>query len=601
MAYSHKSARRETEKNILSYLRKVYEQRESLAAYPDSTGVDAPKNAWDMGTRMWTPGYSHLPDNWVNEVCPKNLQLREVPVLKVYRVIVEQMTAALLAAMPKVTFAVDVSPSALPTDMAAAWQAQQAVDLNIEAQIPSPTSQAAVVLPGEEPPIDAGQYVSDILNGAWRKFTEDSRLLSEFSLAVIDSLNYSIGWLGLHTRGSETYGKAIHPQIVLWNLDAERPYELEWVAKMVTRAREDSTGALYQGLPDLNSIIAWPNDMLKKTDGQELEIEIFVRRGGLFAGHRYEDAGAHIIMRTSGEIKLDEPWHHDKLPITPVCLEPEHGLFGTSLARELWNTQVAIDKTLAVMLSRASRASGETIQLSGLGAGGTMPEGVRLTNTDEKALTAPGTRIIAHDGDMKIFPPPPMAGEYGALLSMMISNMERIAGITPAWQGHVPRGVESGIAIMSLAKMGGRRIDRMAGHLVEAIRDFANMWASVVLDDMGLYDRGALEVRVVLEINEENTRDRQYQAVLELARAGVQLPPGIFVDVVPGLTDAQRRTLKRDIESMEQQRLIMGIRGMQEPAAGLPPQPVAMPEIGAGTMPPVPPAGDMEQPSGEGV
>mgnify|MGYP000652967663 CR=1 FL=1 len=590
---------------VLGVLHEAAIHREAMATYEDSLGLDVHKNAWDLGRAMWLPGTEHLPNVWKTETCPKDLGLREVPTLKIYRALALQTASALLAAMPKVRFAVqtDTIPPGMQGETAPGLPGlEEVIGEDLEAANETVEEDlgegmgidAALDEQPEMPTGEPGEVVTGVLNGAWEEMARRSRILAELSTCIIDNWNYGISWLGLHDVGGEPskqYIKAVHPQIVLWDLNAERDYEIDWVAKMVATGRRDGSGS---------SLVEWPKALLPKPDDTGVDVELFVRRGGKFGGKAYGE-GLYLRCRSDGELLEEGTWQHDVLPMMPVVLEPGHGLFGTSVASEAWHPQVTIDKVLAVLLSRAGRASGEIITLGGppASAGERMPEGTRLNNSIDEQLRRPGVRVVTYDGEFKVTQPQMISADMQNMLAIAISNLERAIGLTPAWQGHLPRGVESGVAIASLAKMGGRRIDRMAAHLTESLRIFARNWAEMYLKELGA-DETLVEVDVQLEVNVEDTRARQFQAVVELARAGVQVPPEMLVKVIPGLTETQRETLLEDMLAAEEHRAAMGIRGSQEPAAGEPTPPVGDVDIGVEAEPLQPPGGGSEYYTGEG-
>ncbi|MBN1809993.1 MAG: hypothetical protein JW909_13070 [Planctomycetes bacterium] len=469
--------------------------REREAAAEISLGREAPANTWDLGTSMWHPGTGHLPASWVNEVCPNDLRLSEAPTFNMYRALVEQIQGGVLPAVPEVEFHVESS-----------------------------------------------RGVTRLLTDCWRDMAEKSRLLAELDLCVQHNCNYGAGWLAIHRGSAGTCLRAVHPQLVVFDPLAERPQDLGWVAKLVVRP--------VAGRPLQSAMLdeaRWPDSILPRPDACEVRVELWVRRGASFAGRVFRDSGLRAVIRSGGAVVEEEDWPHDALPLVPVYLLPSERMTGHSLAAILWKAQVRLDKILAVMLSRTARSAGEKYRIAREPGAGSP--GLSLTGRAETDLRKPGVQVITSDAPIEMYAPPPVPADLVALFRQAVSDMERLAGISAPYQGIAPAGVTAGVAITALAAMSGRRVNRMAAHLAEALRDFASTWAAYELARRGVPQPDFVDVQVSLEAREEETRRRRFTAALELARAGVDIPPAVLVELIPGLSDDMKDDIVSSIEA----------------------------------------------------
>ena len=486
--YTLADAKGELVRHVLDIVGEAARERE--AAAETGLGREAPGNIWDLGTWMWEPGTKHLPATWVNEVCPKDLALKDAPTLNVYRALVEQIQGGVLSAMP---------------------------DLEFDAE-------------------NAG--IANILNDAWRDTTEKSRLLAELDLCVAHNCNYGAGWLGIHRNSAgEPYIRAVHPQLVVCDPAAERPQDLMWVAKLFV----ENTGTRNDGETVLDEA-RWPESILPKPECSEIRMELWIRRGATFAGRSFKETGLRAVIRSGGRIVEEEDWPHDVLPIVPVYLLPSDRMVGHSLAAVLWQAQVRVDKILGVMLSRTARSAGEKYRIARDVNAAAPGEG--LTCRAEQDLKKPGVQVITSDSPIEMYAPPPVPADLVALLREAIADMERLAGISQPYQGVAPKGVTAGVAITALAGMSSRRVNRMAAHLAEALRDFGKAWAKFELTRRGIETTGDLRVKVSLEVQEEETRRKQFDAALELARAGINIPEEVLIDLIPGLSTAKKNDIR---------------------------------------------------------
>jgi hypothetical protein len=270
-------------------------------------------------------------------------------------------------------------------------------------------------------------------------------------------------------------------------------------------------------------------------------MELWIRKGAKFAGRLFKETGLRAVIRSGGVIVEEEDWPHDVLPIVPVYLLPSDRMVGHSLAAILWQAQVRVDKILGVMLSRTARSAGEKYRI-GRDVNAAAP-GEGLTCRAEQDLRKPGVQVITSDSPIEMYAPPPVPADLVALLREAIVDMERLAGISQPYQGVAPKGVTAGVAITALAGMSSRRVNRMAAHLAEALRDFGKAWAKFELTRRGIEAPDNMRVKVSLEVQEEETRRRQFDAALELARAGLNIPPEVLIDLIPGLSARKKNEI----------------------------------------------------------
>ena len=513
---------------------------------PVSLGKDAPTDVWTLGTAMWTDGVEHLPSTWKNETVPKDLYLRDVPTLNIYKAIVEQIQGALVATYPTVEFSVN------------------------------------------------GKVRAD-LNEKWEAFSERSRLLSEYDLVMQHGCNYGIGWLGLHRIDGALYGRAVHPQRVLWPQDATRFYEMKWVAKIVLTTKDANKVS-----GDAPAGLTWPSTILPLPDKYDLTLEVWVLKGATLGNRKFEKEGMRFIIDSTGKVKDEEPYKYDVLPLVPFVPLPAERLIGQSMASLLWQAQVRADKILAAILSRVSNSiGGKYIANSANKEGEPDAHGQRIINTANTNIKRPGVQIISLDNFKQYVPPEQVPADLLALYERAIEEMEYISGISRAFQGMVQgRMVSSAKAINALASLGSKRINRMATHFAEAIKDFAKVWA--VMATSGQVDD--LDVDVALEYQHEDTRQKKYEAIVELKRAGVDIPSELIIDAMPGLDEQQKKELISKMEEEREAKQILGAQQSIPGAQGQQPQQPPMEGLsGAGEPPPAVPMEEgamMEYPAG---
>ncbi len=136
-----------------------------------------------------------------------------------------------------------------------------------------------------------------------------------------------------------------------------------------------------------------------------------------------------------------------------------------------------------------------------------------------------------------------------------IADMERLAGVSPAFQGVAPKGVTAGVAIQTLAENSARRVNRMASHMAESLRFFGKMWAAYELAKRGMELPPRFKVKVTLAVQEEQNRRDQFQKIRDIAEVWDKLPAeilDIIVDSIPGLTQKNKRELMTLLEKRKE-------------------------------------------------
>jgi len=578
-----------------------------------------PDTVWTCGKYMWEPGSRHLPSEWTNTICPEHLKLKTVPTLNVYRALVEQIQGGILGSMPTLTFEVSTEEEPEPEVPVAPempgmpGMAGMAGMLGMH-EMPGMAGMPGMgqppmegEMPGMEPPmggVSPGMFpeaggqmpgmpglpegemepeeqapdVGQILTDAWKQISERSRLMSELELEIEHNCNFGSGWLGIHENdnGDPTL-RAVYPELVIGDQFADRPEEMQWVAKMFSE-KWRGEGPKPDELQRVDEL-RWPDNIIKPESGM-LRIEIWIRKGTTFAGRDFKDHGMHVEIRSDGKIVTEEEWDDDDLPLIPVYLMPSNKIVGYSLAVLLWQQQVAVDKIYAVLMSKMNRAATDYIRLPS-DAEKVGEPGEKLSDAESEQQNNLGVTVISSNSSMQVEGAPPIPKELVLLLDKAIAHMERLASISQPYQGIAPgEGVTAGVAIGKLVQESAKGISRKAQHLCEALRHLGKVWAKFELKRQGIEVPEGLEVKVSLQVLEEETRKTQYMGI-KLAQETipdiVKLPAfqKIVVQTIPGLTDDQRNELLEAIEARV------------EPMPGGPGVPEGMPGIeGAGPMPP---------------
>jgi hypothetical protein len=510
--YTLKSTDHQLANELMQVVYDDFKERENQAQTVLVDQHEPPGNIWDMGTFMWEPGAQHLDATWKTDVVHKDLDLKSVPTLKIYRAIVEQMQSAILPATPGVEF------SYTPPEDAAAPDGS---------------------------PIPDGDDLTD----RWRNLSQHSRILGELDLVVQHSCNYGIGYMAPHVaRNGNTTIRAIHPQVVAFNLDAERPDDIDWIAKLTAVARRQGN------VRDVaaKSAIGWPTSILPQPDISEIRLEVWIRKGATVAGRQYTDVGWHGVIRADGEIVEEEDWGHTWVPLIPFSLIPAERMIGTSLALKLYESQVRIDKLVAIYMSRMIDCSGRTERY---GSDSQVRVGanpaVDLTSKSDASAIKAGKKIIVSDQEFQVAEPPPVPEDIANAIRFEIHLMERLAGITDVFQGWQIAGSPSGRTITKLTENASRGVNRMATHLVESYRSLCKAWAIMVLSDYGVeVDIDDIAVEVSFTALDENNRARKFDVLKSMIQVGQQIPAELIVSVIPGLSREER---DRYIALFEQQ------------------------------------------------
>lgn len=561
-------------------------------------GVGAPSNIWDMGTWMYEDGTNHLPPVWRNETCPKDLHLGTVPTFNFYKRIVEILRGSVLKVLPSLEFSVEETAGDSESDVEMDGVLGRTEDtLRLSGvNIPPPA------VDEEEAPDEHDETVS-MLNELWKETAQDSRLLAELDLCLKHDCNYGMGFIGLHRSRGKDYIRAVHPQLVLYDASVERVQDLTWIAKISVKPRPANVQRTY-GMVAIDA--NWPQSIMNRPISTMVFMEIWILKGTVFAGRNWEEHGAHIVLGSDNSLVSEKAWDLDYLPLLPVSLLPGERLRGEALSQTLWSAQVRVDKTLAVLLARTSRAAGEKYQI-GTDNAGPKTKGVGLTETAVSNLKHPGTQVVMSQVPITPFPPPKIPKELAALFQTAIRDMEVLAGISQAFQGIAPKSVTAGVAIQALAEQSAGRVNRMASHLAESLRLFGKMWAAYELAKRGMELPPTFKVKVTLAVMEEEDTRKQFEKIKDIAGVWESLPAElleILVETIPGLTRENKENLlellqrrkeqeRQALEQPEGQEGLPGQPGAPLPAqapegGGAPPAPAPAPPL-LGPMLPLPP------------
>ena len=544
----------------------------------------SPTDIWEMGERMFEEGNRHLPGTWTNTVCPKELHLSEAPTYNIYKRLVEVMIAAILQSTPDVEFQ-------LTEDTVKDTPEEQEMDGTLDG-VEAQLLQMGISMPVEpELPdaMEATRNVVERLNREWEKFAEKSKMMGEYDSTIKNACNFGPGWMSLNAGDeNDMYGRATHPQLIIFDPSAERTYEIKWIAKVFAVPWSGSPGDQKPEQSTVYDAAHWPSNILKKPAEQEMRIELWVKKGAAFAGYRWEEHGIHAVIAGSNTVVSEEEWNHKRFPLTQFILLPSDTIWGQSMSMMLYEAQVRADKILAFLLSRTARTAGEKYHVMKDTAETIVSSrGTALTEMGSKNLTKPGVQIVYESAKIEMMPPPPVPQDLYQLWKNAIADIEKLAGLSAAYQGIPPKSVTAGKAIEELAEQSSRRVNRMATHMAEGIREFAYTWAEYELERTGEELPKGMEVKVTLSIQEEETRRDQFEKIMQVAENWETIPPElkeIVIDSIPGLTPANRKMLM-DIIAQQMQGAQMGEQGA---APGATP-PAQSPEVGGVLPPQMPP------------
>ncbi len=538
---------------IMNAIQKAISAREVLSRVEIST--EAPGNIWDLGTWMYEDSTHHLPTTWRTEIVQKDLHLRDVPTFNFYKRIVEILQGAVLKGTPGVEFGIEGDKGITREERDTDALIVQAEDALRQAGMGIPPAIGESASGGMEQDSDlnaAEQQQKDVveyLNREWVEMSEDSRLLSELDLSVAHSCNYGFGWLSLQAgMDGKEYVRETHPQLVIYDPVAERVQDLTWVAKILVRPW---TGKTAKSSRDVTIDGAWPASVTGRPESSEIQVEVWIKKGARFAGRVWRDHGMHLVMKSGSGTPLvsESEWDIPYLPMVPVILLPGERLRGDVLSKMLWQTQVRVDKTLGVLLSRVSRAAGEKYHVKR--GGGATSKGAVLSETGTQNLEHPGAQIIYEEAPIEMLDAPQVPRDLVDLFHDAVRDMERIAGISQAFQGIAPKSITAGVAIQTLAEQSSQRVNRMATHMAEALKQYAQMWAAYKLAKAGHVMPPGVRVKVSLAVQEEENQRSQFQKMSDIANIWDKLPAEmleILVDAIPGLSPANKDRLRDAIQ-----------------------------------------------------
>jgi len=521
---------------IISTIGEWSRYRESVLQ--DPTGYnEAPGNVWDTGDNMWSNSANHMPSKWRTVLVPEDLGLGDVPHINIYKSFVEQISASILTSIPSLEFIVGEKIAEDEADM----EDEQEI---IEAFQQGDYESIKRTLEVSDARSQMG-YITKALDHGWEKMSHESRALSELDLNVVHNCNYGFGCLALHTFDDRYMMRATHPRLIIVDPYAERSSDIRVVAKVTSK---QAAGGRMRSNISFDSI-TWPDTLLPHPEMSEVVMEVWIKKGTEFAGRKWDAHGMYLKIGGDGTVQDESPLHAARLPLSVSSLIPSDRIYGESLSAILWQAQVRVDKVLAILLSRASRAAGEKYhsQSPNVSAGNKSGAMAGISNLED--IRKPGVRVIFSESALTPLPTDHVPSDLMEMYKLAVSDMERIAGLSQPFQGRAPQGITAGIAIQTLATMSSRRVNRMATHLVEALRDFGYIWAEHFLLSVGIKLPKDLEITVHMAAVEESTKQTTWTAIKEMLQLGIQIDPSALVDVVPGLTAPLREALKKSVQT----------------------------------------------------
>ena len=520
--------------NIVNIIGDWARFRDSLFDSPTGFQEDA-GDLWDLGENMFGNTPDHLPSKWRTETIPKELGLGDIPTSNVYRSFVELIQGAMLTSVPGLEFYVEEKHST-ETEESEEMEIAEAYEAGDMGQVDATMERSDAR--------EANKTICDILNKEWPRLSDRSRILQELDLDIEHNCNFGYGCLALISNDNELYLRTTHPKLVVCDPYAERSSDIKVVAKVTTRP---AVSGRYRDVM-AHDMLTWPDSLLPHPENTEVVLEVWIKKGVEFAERKWPAHG--MYLKIVGETLEEEaPIHSSHLPVIISSLIPSDRIYGHALSAYLWQPQVRIDKTLAVLQARTARAAGEKYHSSGP----TMGKGARATgisavsNIDD--LRKPGVQVIFSENDLKPLPTDHVPTDLMEAYKLAIADMERIAGLSQPFQGIAPKGITAGIAIQTLATMSSRRVSRMAIHLAEALKDVGYMWAEYYLESIGIDVPKGLELSVHVSAVEETSKSTAWAAVTQLLSAGLQVEPAVLLDMVPGLTPPVRDELRKSIMS----------------------------------------------------
>lgn len=489
---------------------------------------EAPGSIWDVGEKMFEDGPNHLPPAWRDTIVPKELRLSDTPTINIYKSFVEQIQSSLLSQMPGLEFVAggekedideqrDIIEAFKAGDMGQVQRVMELVDKR-----------------------DRTAFIVKLLNMGWEALSHRSRILTELDISVEHNCNFGHGVLSLYSFGGELYLRAVHPKMIVVDPYANKPQDIMWLAqvycKPVNYARTHSSIVF--------DTLMWPSALDPRPEDSEVVLDVWIRAGAEFAGHKWEKQGMYLRLTGQGDVIAEEVITTKRLPQVVYALIPSDRIYGHALSSLLWQAQVRVDKCLGIILARAGRAAGEKYHSqSSRTAAGAKSTGLSAVSNLED-LKRPGVQVIYSENQLTPLPTDHVPADLMELYRMSIADMERIAGLSQPFQGMAPQGITAGIAIQTLATMSSRRVSRMATHLVEALREFGYTWAEYFLKSIDIAMPEGVELNVHLAAMEESTQKTAWAGIIEALHAGMQVPPEVIADLIPGLTPSVRDSLK---------------------------------------------------------
>lgn len=565
--------------DVMQYLSAAVSERENQVKIDN--WKYAPRTIWEMGQHMYEDGNKHLPSQWRDTICPEELHIGEAPTWNLYKLFIEIIQAAILQASPSVEFQLE---SAEFEDTEEEKRLDTMMD-SIEAQL----APMGISFPPQEPIPDAQEGMRKLieyLNKKWDKFTEKSRLMSEYDVVIANDCNFGNGWISLNKGDDgDIYGRATHPQLIVFDPSVERKEDIQWIAKVFAvpwsrSNKKDETLSLYDSM-------RWPESIMKKPSEQGMRVELWIRKGTQFAGYMWEDQGIHAVISGNNTVLSEEKWDMERFPLVLFTLLPSDTIWGQAMSKMLYESQVYCDKILAFIQARISRAAGEKYHVMKDAADTIVSSrGTALTSVGAKNLEHPGVEVIYDSAKIEMMAPPVIPQDMLFAYREAVANMEKIAGLSAAYQGIPPKSVTAGTAIRELAEQSSRRVNRMATHMAEGIRDLAYTWAEYELAKIGRTVPEGMEIKVTLSVQEEENRRNQFEKIMNVAETWTEIPPElkeIVIDSIPGLTPANRKMLM-GIITKQVQEMKGALQNPQGPVPGAVP-PAQSPEVGDDMLP----------------